>query len=368
MRISAALTPLADTQRIGVPNSTGSLRALRRGDWSELVAIAEELVLTPALWPALRKLDVEPPKAELELLQQRHLWNAARNIRFRHGLTEAVGALNQVGVVPLLLKGGVSLVDGTVEDVGCRWMADLDLAVPVETLPETMEALAGVGFEAARPDPFGPPHELLVVRKGCPGPIELHTEIGVEALQAVLPTNQVWAASSELSFASVDARVPSPTHQVLHCILHSALVDLNHSVAGLPLRQLMTLTQLVQAHGSSASWAEIDTTAQAHGLTAAVRAHVWLAHRLCGLALPAGYRGGLRERLHEARVLANFGLGWPAELQRNLHFAFGRDYLDSLYSHGGRPLRLAVARARHTRHLLHRDWRANLEEAVQRRA
>lgn len=155
---------------------------------------------------------------------------------------------------------------------------------------------------------------------------------------------------------------------MLHNVLHSAVQDLNHAVAGLPLRQLLTLARLAHVHRSAVDWTAIRVRMDAHDLSTVLRDHLWLTHQLAGLALPDGPWGGVGMRLYEGRVLASFGLGWPSHLQRNVRQAFERPYLDALYAHGNHPLKLASARARHAIHVLHRDGRGALRAAVERRA
>jgi hypothetical protein len=351
----------------GPPAVTRRARQLSTAAWAEVLVLADELAVTPSVWSALQRLDVEPPQSELGAFRQHHSWNAARNVSFRHGLTEAVVALNAVHIVPLLFKGSLSLVDGSVDDVGGRFMADLDLAVPSEALAQAVDALRDVGYEPLLRKEFEPMHDLPLVNRGTSGVIDLHVELGSQAVATVLPASVAWAASSELRFASAQARGLSPTHQVLHCILHSALQDVDHASAGLPLRQLLTLTYLARVHRSAIDWSEITTRAQNHGVSQVVRDHLWLAHRLAGLSLPDGRWDGVRPRLHELRVLANFSLGWPADLHRNLHLAFESAHLDSLYAHGGSRSRLAAARARHAVQMVQRDWRGSSRKAFRQR-
>jgi hypothetical protein len=318
------------------------------------------------MWGALRRLRIEPPERELMMMfRHQHDWNTARNIEFRRQLGLAVETLNAVGIVPLLFKGSLSLVDGSIDDLGGRWMGDLDIAVPLGTRATAVGALHDIGYEPTPGDQGR--HEFTVAKKGTPGPIELHVDLGLPPLSTVLPVSDAWADSIEVGFASVRARGLSPTHQVLQCILHSALQDFNHAFAGLPLRQLLTLARLVEAHPATVNWSDIYARAESQGFSTVVRDHLWLAHRFAGLPLPQGDWDGIRPRLHELWVLANFSLGWPPDLRMRLHWAFDRTYLDSLYRHDNRLPRFAAARTRHLINLLRRDWRGNLSKAFEQR-
>lgn len=335
-------------------------------DWPEILAVAQELMVIPEVSRVVRQTPTDVPPAVADHLREAHMGHMVRNLRFRYELTRVVEAFNRAGTVPLLMKGSLQLVDGTL-GLGDRWMSDLDVVVPGAELSRSAEILGELGY---RPDPGKPflhPHELPFYRAGTAGPMEVHRELGSSPLADVLPVAEAWAASTELTIGRALARALSPTHQVLHNILHSAVQDLNHAVGGLPLRQLVTLAGLTRAHGPAVDWQAIERRMQEHGLGGTYHDHLWLTHRLTGMALPDGVGGTPAARLHERWALASFALGWPADAQRNLRHAFGRAYLDSLYAHGDRPLQLAWARARHGVTVLRRDGRAALEATLRRK-
>jgi hypothetical protein len=261
--------------------------------------------------------------------------------------------------VPLLFKGSLQLVDGSLEPVGDQFMRDLDLLVSDDALEAASVALESIGY-SRKPAPAFPAHERIFGRSDAPGDIELHVELGDDPIPTVLPAGAAWAESVALGLGVGHDSPPAralglaPTHQVLHYILHAALQDRCHALALLPLRQLLTLSGLARVRGAAVDWPAISTRMERHGLTAELRSHVWLAHRYAGLPLPPG-DWGRRPWLHELRVLVNFALVWPPIVQRNLGYAFGREYLDSLYAHGNRPPALAWARARHAARVLRRD-------------
>jgi hypothetical protein len=244
-------------------------------------------------------------------------------------------------------------------------MVDLDLMVPVAQLPDARRALEGLGYRALHRKPFAHPHELLLGRADLPGPIELHVALGSAPIPGVLPTAEAWAQSSAISVGDGRARALSPTHQVLHNVLHSAVQDGNHATGGLPLRQLLILSRLAETHGASIDWAMIGRRMEEHGLARHLRDHLWLAHRFAGMDLPDGNVRAW-SRLHEGRVLANFALGWPAHFQRNLRGAMQRDYLDSLYHHGNQPLRLGAARVRHAVRIVRQQRTTAIDKAFLR--
>lgn len=336
-------------------------------DWNALLDVAVELRVEPALTRSLREAGLIAPTDVAEALRRTELLNATRNLLFRRQLVAATAALNQAGIEPLLFKGSLWLVGDGWDRPSGRWMVDLDLAVPAESWTEAGDALRAIGYVSHPGRPFEHPHELPFHLPRSPGPIELHVELGSAELSAVLPAGEAWAGSHPLAFGGVRARGLEPTHQVLHNLLHAAVQDLNHAVAGLPLRQLVVLAELVGRHGAGIDWASMARRLEAHGLGQTLRDHLWLAHRFAGMPLPRTLLPEPTARWHELEVLLGFGLGWPPHLNRNLRYAFGRAYLDSVYAHGDRPLRLAVARVRHAARLILRDGRGVVAAGLGRR-
>lgn len=344
----------------------GSVRAPGTvAEWERVVQLADELGIGPALWRAAsHRGDVPSPVTEG--LRDRYRANTIRNARLRRQLRETVEALNRVGIEPLLIKGALQLCDGTLPAAGERWMEDLDIVVPRDGGARTERALNDLGYEANGGKPFLHPHELPFFRARTAGPIEVHIELGSDPIPTVLPVAQAWARSTPLSLEGARARAMCPTDQVLHNVLHSSVQDFNHATGGLPGRQLLVLASLTRAHGSSVDWEAIQRRMHAYELSDALNGYVWLAHRFTGIPLPAG-EWPAPSRRREARILSSFALGWPADVQRNLRYAFGRTYLDSLYGHADRPGRLTVARVRHAVTLMRRSGRSTIDHALVRK-
>jgi hypothetical protein len=331
-------------------------------DWHQVLELADELMVAGPLWCCVQdQLDVLPGPV-VAVMRERYRAYTIRNVRLRHYLLAALRALNGAGIVALVFKGALTLVDGTHPEIGMRWFTDLDLLVTPEDVPGAEAALRGIGYHADRSQPwitYGRP----LLRVGAPGPIDLHSALGSPAIASVLPAGEVWASSTEITVAGASARAPSPTHQVLHNVMHSAVQELNHVVGSLPLRQLIALSSLVRAHGSAVDWATIEQRMVEQKLGRALRDQLWLAHRFAGMELPdprQAWRVG--PRIHEGRVLAGFAMGWPVAVQRNLRLAFGRAYLDSRYAHGNHPWKLARTRALHASRVLRRDGLKVLDE------
>jgi hypothetical protein len=147
-------------------------------------------------------------------------------------------------------------------------------------------------------------------------------------------------------------------------MLHASIQDRQHAVGGLPLRQMLTVAHLLRTRGALVDWSEIFQRTEAAGCAHAIRAFMWLSHRLVGVPLPAGHPcDGLRSRLHERRVLVGFAAYWPPVVHFNVLSALDSEYLDALYRHDDRRLGLLAARGRHLARVARRGWHWNTEAA-----
>ena len=106
--------------------------AAQRIDWEAVVGQASAELVLPAFAAALEDLDlVGSLEPELgAFLAAVHAANRERNGELRSELAAAARALNRVGIVPVLLKGSLRLLDGLYPDDGWRMLRDLDLLLP----------------------------------------------------------------------------------------------------------------------------------------------------------------------------------------------------------------------------------------------
>ena len=106
--------------------------AIAPPDWVPVLEIANDHLLTPALWGALGKSGhaAALPADAGEYLATLHRLNGDRNRALGRQAIELIGALNEQGITPALLKGGLALFDGPYADPAVRMMRDLDILVP----------------------------------------------------------------------------------------------------------------------------------------------------------------------------------------------------------------------------------------------
>lgn len=310
--------------------------------WMPVFRIANDHLLTPALWHALigtgqfRSL----PADAAEYLATLYLLNGERNAVLRRQAIELIGALNQRGVVPALLKGGLALFDGPYADPAIRMMRDLDLLVPGHARDQAIAALDRLGYRLAQQYPAG--HHAFgdFSRPNDPGSIDLHTEL-VDPSH-VLPASEVWSRAALREIDGVRYLAPSATDRVLHNLLHAQIHYLGSFYRGeLHLQQVYELAALARYFGPEVDWGFVEQRLAAHRLTSALESYLFAAHRLFGLDWPLARPATARARLHFLRCEIQFDL--PV-LQRlavpwgNLRGALAWHRMHALHGDSGGPL------------------------------
>ena len=211
-------------------------------DWIGVTLEANHRLVAPALYAALRRNgDLAALPAELvEYLRLLHDLNGERNARLKAQAHEALGALNAVGIEPLLLKGAGFVLTAPPDRLGERMMSDLDLMVAPDRLTDAMSQLFALGYEVLSSD-VGPHAQASLFRAQDPGSIDLHLR---PPGPADLYEDGGGRADERHEFDSVRARLPSPTDRALHLIVHDMMHDGRLRGGSIELRHLLDLRDL----------------------------------------------------------------------------------------------------------------------------
>jgi hypothetical protein len=216
--------------------------------WEPVLRAASEQFVLPAFAAALRDLGlIGSLEEELgAFLLAVHAANLERNGELGDELAAAVGILNRAGIEPVLLKGGIRLVDRLYPDRGWRMLRDLDLLVPCASLAAAIRAFEQAGFrrldlgatELARPE--GLAH------------IDLHAEpLSAPGDAGLLCAAEVFEASRPAAFGNLSARLPSLEHQLVHLIGHGQIRHMGYALGDLRLRDRLEAAALWRSAAGS---------------------------------------------------------------------------------------------------------------------
>lgn len=344
---------------LSVDQTPAQITALRRSMqadepcWPELVALANRELLAPALWVALcdKGLTGELPAANADYLRRARAVNAVRNTRMASELDGVIRVLNDAGIEPVLLKGAVDLVAPRYSDPAARVLRDLDLLVPRSQCPDALAALAGAGYRPKKDWLESYFYELS--RPAAMAPIDLQWY--VSAQRDVLPPEDAYGTAMTMAQGAARFRILSPEHQVVHNVLHSELQDRGSQSRFVWLRQLLDLVAICRHTGQGLDWGQVRDCFARRGVEHVLVARLFMAHRLLGLAMPAGMDPTPAARAHLRRALAR--LDRPRTLAARSVWAtissqFDPRLIDLIYGSGKSRLRLGRDRFRHGLRLL----------------
>jgi hypothetical protein len=312
-------------------------------DWLRTIEAANDQLLTPALWSALWRSGQAAllPEDARQYLATLHHLNGERNRALRAQAVQLIGALNEVGITPALLKGGLALLDGPYADPADRMMRDLDILVPEPSRAATIAVLERLGYGVVRRYEAG--HHAFgdFARTGDPGCVDLHTELVDPSY--VLPAAEVWARAGQKEVDGIRYFSLSATDRVMHNMLHAQIHYLGNFYRGeMQLQQIHELAALARHFGPAVDWSFVQDRMQAHRLTTALQSYLLGAHRWLGLDWPLSRPPTLTARLHGRRCELLFtvrALRWTGVLWGNLRAALAWHRMRALHGRTGGPLR-----------------------------
>ncbi len=344
------------------PQAGGPDAAARRRDanpdWPALLALANEHLVTPALYVSLRDAGRlgELPEEVRDYLAFLHGENVARNQCLQAQAIALGRALNAAGIRPMLLKGALALFPGQAHAPGLRMMRDLDFQIPKEQADAALRVLQQLGYAAIARYPDGHHAYGDFARDGDPGAVDLHFEL-VDAAY-LLPATAVRKRAGLLQAEGAEFLVPAPTDALLHILLHAQIHHLGQFYRGrLELRQLLDYALMARRYGPAIDWRHVARHLRRHRLDLPLLSYALAAEKLLGLDSPLPLPATAAAHLQYWRCLLQ--IGWP-RLERltlpaaNLCAAFARYRMDGLY---GRQSPLLLRRLRHGLRFLRKSRR-----------
>lgn len=277
--------------------------------WEQVISLANNNLLAPALWVAISEkgLAKNLPTELCEYLKELHSLNTTRNEMLRKQIIEAVQALNSIDNYPVLLKGSSYLFLDTFSDIGSRMMYDIDILVDKKELQSCIQVFKGLNYESDPKDEIklkNHHHLPPLFRSGDYGAVELHGELLEKSAASILSTSEAWHDIEDVEIEDCTVSVLSPTHQVLHSMLHSQVVDRYHERHIVKLRALYDISYIVKHNNGNIDWIYIKNKMRSHGLISILYSYIYQAHVLLGCKLPPDIQPGIISKLYFFRCMA----------------------------------------------------------------
>jgi Uncharacterised nucleotidyltransferase len=255
--------------------------------WELLIEASSYHCVTPALaWCSKDRIAV--PSEVRNYLDTILAFNGRRNEALLEGLARIVGALNAIGIEPVLLKGSARLIEASYPAPTLRFLGDLDVLIQAERSASAVVALQSIGFHTNADDELPPSHhhlQMLHERETGVG-VELHTDVLGGAGAAVISTGWFYKGTKSHQFRDLQIRLPDATRSAGHNIAHDQIFHLGYQRTRVELRQLLDLAMIRRAFESAIDWAELDERFCRIGLGEVLATYLNFAEVLLGQPAP----------------------------------------------------------------------------------
>ncbi|WP_392700000.1 nucleotidyltransferase family protein [Bradyrhizobium sp. RDI18] len=282
-------------------------------NWMAVLELANKTLTTPFLIDLVDRPDQSVPEDVKVFVREIYRRNALRNDLLRAQLEEAVAALNERDVIPVLLKGSAILATAAPECRATRIMADLDILVDPDQMETALQALAELDYQSHfRAPPESKKQYSDLKRPRDVGMIDLH--------QAAPGPDYFYRSSGKLlehcmsvSVGRGTAYLPTTTFQAYMLIIHDQFQDNDYWVGEVDVRHLVELRDLANS-SDGIDWKRLMSFAPGRLTRNAIAKQLVALAELLGVDVPVGLRKEPIPRLQFRRLLlqSRFPLArWP---------------------------------------------------------
>jgi hypothetical protein len=271
--------------------SLAQLTACLRGempvapDWPAIVALANRALVTPQLYGAIVQAGATQrlPEDVRTFLCEVFKRNRERNRRLSAQLTDALRALNDAGIEPILLKGAAVWATSGRGLEFDRILTDLDILVKPSEVEHALAAFDRAGFPCAARH-----HGLHAVaelgRATDVGFIDLHQR--PPGPFGIAHVDNLDSFCTQISWSGTRAKAPAPAIQILFTVLHDQFHDGDYWRGGVVLRHLLDIAELSKIP-QSVDWLLLHELCKTSLVRSALGTQLVAAERFLGAAVPA---------------------------------------------------------------------------------
>mgnify|MGYP003575626796 CR=1 FL=1 len=253
-------------------------------DWPAILELSHRALVTAQLYSALAQVGAvqELPADVRTFLHEVFKRNRERNRRLSMQLSDAVRALNDAGIEPVLLKGAAVWATSGRGLEFDRILTDLDILVKPSEVEHALGAFDKAGFPCAARHyglhsvaEFGRPTDVgfIDLHQRPPGPTRIAQVDNLDSF------------CTQISWLGTQAKAPAPAIQILFTVLHDQFHDGDYWRGGFVLRHLLDIAELSRAP-QSVDWLLLHELCKTSLVRNALGTQLVAAERLVGAAVP----------------------------------------------------------------------------------
>ncbi|HKH21741.1 MAG TPA: nucleotidyltransferase family protein [Gammaproteobacteria bacterium] len=305
-------------------------RVPKHVDWVSLLGLANETLTTPALKEFATRFKDQIPEDVYFYIREMFERNVVRNDRLAAQLAEAVAAINDRGVTPVLLKGAAMLATAPRANHGFRLMSDLDILVSPDEVESTLDALLARSYTVhyqTPPDWAGNWHMdlqrpidvgMIDLHRAPPGPAFFYRQLG-----------DVKQHCKIAHIGKGSAYIPSATYQALILTIHDQFQDSDYWTGNIDMRHLLELRDLAQSP-EGIDWNLLASFTPNKLARNALETHLVALFYLFEVDVPARMRNRFIPRIQHWRRLAQARLPFLRQALLPIALLDYRNYREGL--------------------------------------
>lgn len=281
----------------------------KRAEWMSLLGLANQTLTTPALMDFTVRFREHIPDEAAHYVREMFQRNLLRNTRLAEQLEEAVLALNEGGITPVLLKGAAMFATSPRTNWGSKLMSDLDIMVSSEEVDAALNSLFLIGYEVHFRAKFDDKKWYADLKRPRDvGMIDLHGSAPGPAF-FYGAADDIYAHCELVFVGEGRAYLPSATYQAFMLIIHDQFQDHDYWIGGIDLRHLLDLRSLTMSSGGI-DWATLTSLASGKLARNAIETQLLLMASLLKTEIPASAGARIIPRLQCRRRLLQARFSW----------------------------------------------------------
>jgi hypothetical protein len=272
-------------------------------DWMSLLGLANQTLTTPALMDFTTRFEEQLPEDVCLYVREIFERNLIRNDRLAAQLIEAVVAMNERGVTPILLKGAAILTKESRLQRGTKIMSDLDIMVAPQEVEPALDRLFALGYCVHfQTRPGAEKRYADLKRPSDVGMIDLHEQPPGPAF-FYRASDDIKQHCKLIPVGRGSAYVPSPTYQALMLTVHDQFQDSDYWTGNIDVRHLLAMRDLVNLP-EGVNWDELSFLTSSRLARNALETQLITLSSLLGVDVPARLLKRFVPRLQYRRRLA----------------------------------------------------------------
>lgn len=183
-----------------------------------------------------------------------------RSINISNEINFIIETLNNNNIHSILIKGGANLFNNVANPPYTRFMSDVDILIPQESIIKAYDLLKSIGYTNLSEEDslIAKEHHHLpalfnITEGSCQ--IELHKDILMKTSSYLLSTKEAILKSEPLQINNkLFSHQLHPNHQLILAIVHAEVSDHGYAENFLNLKMLYDLTQIIKRFDDRLNW------------------------------------------------------------------------------------------------------------------